>query len=124
MQVDLPDDLPPVYGSADQIIQLLLNIGLNSIECMPNGGQLQIGGAVEGQNLVLTITNDGPAIPAEHLPRLFEPFFTTKPYGTGLGLFICHSIVQQHGGMLDVSNLSEEQGVRFTITLPIERKTA
>ena len=124
VQVDLPDDLPPVYGSADQIIQLLLNIGLNSIECMPNGGQLQIGGAVEGQNLVLTITNDGPAIPAEHLPRLFEPFFTTKPYGTGLGLFICHSIVQQHGGMLDVSNLSEEQGVRFTITLPIERKTA
>ena len=74
--------------------------------------------------LALTMTNDGPPIPEEHIERIFEPFFTTKPDGTGLGLSICHSIVQQHGGAISVENLKDGKGVRFTITLPIARPTS
>ena len=84
---------------------------------------LEIAGQVQGQDLVVNISNDGPAIPSEHLPHLFEPFFTTKPNGTGLGLFICHNIVEQHGGTLEVSNLPDETGVQFTITLPYKPET-
>jgi len=123
VELILPEDLPPIYGSYDQFVQLLLNLGLNSIECMSNGGRLEIAGQVQGQDLVVNISNDGPAIPSEHLPHLFEPFFTTKPNGTGLGLFICHNIVEQHGGTLEVSNLPDETGVQFTITLPYKPET-
>jgi len=116
--VDLPEDLPPVHGLAEHLGQVLINLALNAIDSMPNGGQMRIAGQAREGWLEITFANDGPPIPPEHLARLFDPFFTTKPSGAGLGLFVSHGIVQQHGGDLSVANLSEEQGVCFTISLP------
>jgi PAS domain S-box-containing protein len=116
--VDLPAGLPAVQGSAEQLGQVLINLTLNAVDSMSNGGQVRLTGLAHNHRLVLTFTNNGPPIPAEHLGRLFEPFFSTKPTGTGLGLFVSQVIVQQHGGDLTVANLPDDQGVRFTITLP------
>ena len=69
--------------------------------------------------IVLTLSNNGPPIPPEHIGRIFDPFFSTKPNGTGLGLSTSYSIIQGHGGEIRVENLSDGQGVCFTITLPI-----
>jgi signal transduction histidine kinase len=117
--VDLPDDLPPIYGVAEQLGQVLINLALNALDSMPNGGLLRIACQARAGWLEVTCADNGPAIAAEHLGRVFDPFFTTKPGGVGLGLFVSHGIVQQHGGNLTVANLPEDQGVCFTITLPI-----
>ena len=118
---DLPADLPPVLAAPDQILQVLLNLSVNAIEAMPDGGHLHIA-ARAGDNVVeLALTNDGPPLPAEHIERIFDPFFTTKPDGAGLGLSISHSIVHRHGGTIGVENLEGDQGVTFTITLPVAR---
>ncbi|MGQ9492076.1 MAG: ATP-binding protein [Anaerolineae bacterium] len=122
---NLPADLPPVLGAPQQIGRVLLNLMINAIEAMSRGGRLDITAGLErglkpGQEmLALTLTNDGPAIPTEYLERIFDPFFTTKPGGTGLGLFVSHNIVQQHGGTLRVGNLESDRGVAFTLTLPL-----
>ena len=117
VESDFPNDLPAVIGIADQIAQVLVNLVLNAIDVMPEGGTLKAIGRVEGYSLALSLINNGPAIPAGNLEHIFDPFFTTKVEGTGLGLFICHNIVQEHGGTLAVENLSEG-GVAFKITLP------
>jgi signal transduction histidine kinase len=88
---------------------------------MPDGGQFHMKADVDGDMLVLVLTNSGSPIPAEVVEHIFDPFFTTKPTGTGLGLSISHSIVQRHGGTIRVENLSGEQGVAFVVTLPIAR---
>jgi PAS domain S-box-containing protein len=116
---DFPADLPPVFVAPDQIVQVLLNLSINAIEAMPDGGHLHITGRVDGDTVALTLANDGPPFPAEHIERIFDPFFTTKQKGTGLGLPISHSIVHRHGGTISVENLEGDQGVAFTVTLPI-----
>ncbi len=123
VDVDLPPELPKVSGSLDQIVQVLLNLALNSLESMPGGGNMEISGRQTGNQLTICITNDGPPIPNEHVEHLFEPFFTTKPNGTGLGLFVCHAIIQQHGGSLSAGNLPNGSGVRFTIALPVAQES-
>jgi two-component system NtrC family sensor kinase len=123
---DFAPDLPSVLAAPDQMIQVLLNLLINMIEAMPNGGLIELVARIEpshwresGQEmLVLTLANDGPPIPPEHLGHVFDPFFTTKPGGSGLGLFITHNIVQQHGGTLTVKNLEDDWGVVFTLSLP------
>jgi signal transduction histidine kinase len=116
--MDLPADGPMIFAAADQIVQVLLNIILNAIEAMPDGGHLHVTSRADGDMVALTLTNDGPPIPPEHLEHLFEPFYTTKPGGTGLGLSLSQSIVEQHGGAIRVNNLEGGRGVAFTITLP------
>jgi signal transduction histidine kinase len=117
--MDLPDDLPPVLVVPEQIVQVLLNLILNSIEAVPRGGQVQITAHVEEDMMVLSLLNNGPPIPQRHLKHLFDPFFTTKTNGTGLGLFISESIIKRHGGKIDIENLPDGQGVACTLTLPV-----
>ena len=116
---DIPENLPRVMGIPDQISQVFLNLVLNVRQALPSGGNLHIEARVEREMLVLTLTNNGPPIPDEHIEHIFDPFFTTKPDSTGLGLYISHTIIQQHGGTLSVQNLEGGKGVSFTITLPI-----
>ncbi|MFP4394668.1 MAG: PAS domain S-box protein [Anaerolineales bacterium] len=118
VQLDLPPDLPPVLGEAEQIEQVLLNLILNAIEAMRNGGVLGIDAQIKPNTVELNFSNDGPPILEKRLPHIFEPFFTTKPDGIGLGLFISHHIIGQHNGALRAENLPDEQGVVFTIELP------
>lgn len=116
---DFPADLPPVFVAPDQIGQVLLNLAVNAIEAMPDGGHLHIAARVDGDAVALVLTNDGPPIPGEDLRRVFDPFFTTKRRGTGMGLPLSHSIVDRHGGTIRVENLEGGRGVACTVTLPI-----
>jgi PAS domain S-box-containing protein len=117
----LPADLPPVCAAPDQIAQVLLNLMINAVEAMPDGGHLDIAGCADAGMLVLAVANDGPHLTSEQIGHIFDPFFTTKPDGTGLGLCISYGIIQQHGGTVNVENLEGGRGVTFTVTLPIAR---
>jgi signal transduction histidine kinase len=118
---DFPPGLPAVYVAPNQIVQVLLNLVINAIEAMPGGGHVHVAARVDGDVLVLSLTNDGPPIPPEYVGYVFDAFFTTKPGGTGLGLAISDSIVRNHGGTIRVENLSGDQGVTFKVTLPTSR---
>jgi signal transduction histidine kinase/predicted hydrocarbon binding protein len=114
-----PDHLPLIPVVPHQILQVLLNIVINATEVMEGGGLVQIEAREDDEMIALTLSNNGPPIPPEHIGRIFDPFFSTKPNGTGLGLSTSYSIVQGHGGDIRVENLSGGRGVCFTIRLPI-----
>ncbi len=119
---EFPADLPPIFAAPDQIVQVCLNLSINAIEAMPDGGRLHITGYADEDEVVLTLANSGPPIPEEQMAQIFDPFFTTKERGTGLGLPVSHSIVHHHGGTISARNLADGQGVAFTVRLPIVRK--
>ncbi len=120
---------PIIVGDANQLEQAFLNLITNAIDAMEaqDGGTLCVGarsrrpdGNRDGPlSVEVVITDTGPGIPPEHLPRIFDPFFTTKPpgRGTGLGLSICYGIVRDHGGTIQVESRPGE-GTRFTLALP------
>jgi signal transduction histidine kinase len=99
--------------------QALINIGLNAVQAMPEGGTLKVAGREEPEWLVLTIADNGPGIPPDNLGRIFEPFFTTKEpgAGTGLGLSVSFSLIKRMGGHIEVESRPGE-GSTFTIKLP------
>jgi len=113
-------------GSADQLKQVLLNLVINAMEAMPNGGVLSISTADvldNGQPCVqLIVADTGVGIPQSRLRQIFDPFFSTKPNGTGLGLAISHSIVTAHGGQIQVE--SQPNQTSFTICLPASENEA
>ncbi|MBN1141262.1 MAG: PAS domain S-box protein [Deltaproteobacteria bacterium] len=105
-----------------QISQSLWNLILNAAEAMAEQGVLTLG--AHGETGVLYVEDNGHGIPPDIRPRIFDPFFTTKDKGTGLGLATVHTIVEQHGGSIDVSD-GDGGGTRFVITLPgAVRRTA
>ena len=109
----------PTYASLDEnlVRQALLNIVRNSFEAMPDGGEIRFELRAFEKELELRISDNGPGITAEHLPRIFDPFFTTKREGTGLGLAHTRKIVREHGG--DVRcEARPGSGTTFIITLP------
>jgi signal transduction histidine kinase len=111
----------PVHGNADQIRQVLLNLVVNAMDAMPNGGTLLITTAdqqCEGTPcLELLVRDSGVGIPPDLIAQIFDPFFTTKLGGTGLGLAISHSIIEAHGGQIHVESAPNQ--TTFTIYLPI-----
>ncbi len=111
-------DVPPVLAVPDHLTQIFMNLVINAIEAMADHGQLHIAIYPEGNEVAISFTNNGPTISSEILSHIFDPFFTTKPEGSGLGLWISHSLVQQHAGSLTVENLGNQQGVIFTVKLP------
>ncbi|MCS7179451.1 MAG: CHASE4 domain-containing protein [Anaerolineae bacterium] len=82
----IPDDLPVVVGSQDQLAQVFLNLILNAVDAMPKGGRLEIQAIVHNQQVILTFADTGPGIPPEIMKHLFEPFITTKKGGDGSGI--------------------------------------
>jgi C4-dicarboxylate-specific signal transduction histidine kinase len=116
----LPPDLPPVLADDGRLGQLLLNLLLNAGDAMGGHGQLRIAARRSGNTVELEMADGGPGIPAEDLGRIFDPFFTTKPpgEGTGLGLSVCHAIVESFGGEIAAGN-REGGGAVFTVRLPV-----
>ena len=112
--------LPPVVVAADRIKQVFLNLLLNAIEAMPEGGPLRVRIVRSEQpaGVRIEFQDSGIGIAPESLPRLFEPFYSTKPRGSGLGLFISYRIVQEHGGTITVDSRPGE-GSTFTVWLPL-----
>jgi len=119
--------LPKVYFSIDSLKQVFLNIILNAIQAMPNGGTLKISAVVPKDQkwVIVNFSDTGHGIAKENLPHIFTPFYTTKKgkEGTGLGLYISYSIIQREGGDISVSS-REGVGTTFTVKLPIANQTA
>ena len=109
-------DLPKTVGDASQFKQVFLNLILNALQALPNGGQLWIDTQVMNEKVQLSFIDNGPGIPEDDLDKVFNPFFTTKNDGTGLGLAITHRIVLNHCGRIAVEN-RPEGGAKFTLTL-------
>ena len=124
IQVDCAfgDDVPPVRMLPESIQQVVINLIINAVDAMENVGQPRLGLRVYRSNgwCALEVSDNGHGITEENRKRLFEPFFTTKPVGkgTGLGLSITYSLVQAHGGRLDVES-TPGKGTRFTVRLPV-----
>jgi len=117
--------VPPLEMDPKQIQQVVLNLLLNAVDAMPEGGRVTIRCQEVGEGMAeLTIADTGSGIPPEHLSRLFEPFFSTKGNrGTGLGLAIAWGIVEQHGGTITVTSTVGE-GTTFAIRLPLAKQEA
>jgi signal transduction histidine kinase len=110
--------VPPLPGDREQLKQAFLNLVLNALQAMPDGGTLTVvTEAAEGQ-LRIRFADTGQGIPQENLERIFNPFFTTRQEGTGLGLAITHRIIQGHGGRIEVQSLLGA-GTTFTVVLPL-----
>ena len=122
LKTDLSSDLKPVMADRQLMQEVIMNLLINAIDAVPEGGLIQIKTAVEGDNILLSVNDQGHGIAPDNLHQIFDPFFTTKKTGegTGLGLSISLGIVQAHGGMLDVSSTTEN-GTTFTIQLPVEK---
>lgn len=120
ISVRLAEKLPPIRGVPDQLTQVFLNIIINAVEAMPNGGELRVGTLLtEDRRWVLVAFQDtGPGLTAEEIAHIFEPFYTTKPSGTGLGLAISYGIVERHSGTIEVSS-QPGQGTTFVVRLPV-----
>jgi PAS domain S-box-containing protein len=114
------ETLPPICGQASKLGQVVLNVLRNAaqaIEGTPNG-KIRVSAAPSDDHIEIVIEDDGPGIHVDHLPRVMQPFFTTKQNGTGLGLWISHTLVTEHGGTLDVQSVGG-RGTRVAIRLPI-----
>jgi len=139
VQMDLPRDCPQIYGDAGYLQQVFLNFINNSMDAMPEGGELRLrlrypardaagdgpasaaDRAPDAAEVAVEVSDTGHGIKPEMLPRIFEPMFTTKHMGTGagLGLAICEQIVRQHGGTIQVES-ELRRGTTFKITLPVD----
>lgn len=121
VHLQMSDALPMIWCDAAQIKQVLVNLILNGVQAMAEGGQLTIdvtaNPGTEPASIRIAITDTGTGIDPSHLSRIFDPFFTTKEEGTGLGLAIAHAIVEGHGGRIEVESVVN-CGSTFTVVLP------
>ncbi len=123
VNLDVPSDLPMIDSDRGQLQQVFLNILSNAYAAVEDGGRIDISLTQEDEALAVTISDNGPGIPQEHMRRIFEPFFSTRAdYGTGLGLSITFGIVEKLGGQLDVKN-NESGGASFTVRLPVTQRS-
>jgi|GEM_PF-1641683 len=112
-------DVPFVSCMPDRINQVFLNLIVNAIDASPQGGTIAIATEPDAPDVRVTISDTGPGIKADRLHRIFDPFYTTKAGGTGLGLSISQSIVNDHGGRIEVDS-AEGKGSTFRIVLPAQ----
>lgn len=112
--------LPLVEHDPALIQQVILNLLLNGIQAISGTGEVRVVLNQDGDTVIIQVSDTGRGIPAEALPRIFKPFFTTRTEGTGLGLSLANSIVQSHGGRIDVSS-APGKGSQFKVSLPLQR---
>jgi len=118
IDLKIKEGVCPALIDPDRLAQCLLNLYLNAIEAMDNGGVLSVDSGPDGdKDLKITISDTGRGIAPEHLSKIFDPYFTTKKTGTGLGLAIVHKIIEAQGGRIKVES-TPGQGSTFTIRIP------
>lgn len=115
-EIDVPRG-QQVWVDADMLRRAILNLTLNAIDAMPDGGELVITSYEGPRGFELEVADSGPGVSDDVRPRIFEPFYTTKSSGTGLGLAIVYRIAEVHGGDVSVTNCPEG-GAAFTIRIP------
>ena len=123
LESDVTEDLPGIEGDSEQLKQVYLNLLLNAIQAMPQGGRLRVHaqagpkGREDAAWVEIRVSDTGVGIPSMARRRIFDPFFTTKPQGTGLGLSVAKKIIELHGGTIDLE-LTAGPGTTFCVRLP------
>ena len=112
------DDLPLIEFDHQALEQVCLNLSMNAVEAMPEGGTLTITTSLNKSHVIISFRDTGKGIPEEYRQKIFDPFFTTKEHGVGLGLSISYEIVKAHGGRLEFLPTGG-QGTTCTIWLPL-----
>ncbi len=123
VHLDLSSDVRPVKGNSVQLQQVILNLMLNAFSAMSglDGSRLVVRTrSVDESNVLIEVEDSGTGIAAEKLESIFEPFVTSKREGLGMGLSICRSIIERHGGKISAAN-NPGRGAKFSITLPVSR---
>jgi len=122
VELKVPENLPPLYGDRQHLSQVFLNLFLNALDAMPEGGEMEITVTKSSEPgfLAVEVKDNGRGIPEHVLPNIFDPFFSTKlkVKGTGLGLSVSLGIIKQQGGDIRVKSRIG-QGTTFTVLLPI-----
>jgi two-component system sensor histidine kinase HydH len=120
LEVELDPALPALWLDPDQIRQVLLNILINAIQAMPEGGRLEVRSGWEAAKgeAAIEVADTGPGVPDAELDQIFDPFYSTRPDGSGLGLSICYQLVERHGGRILAEN-RPQGGLRLVVRLPL-----
>ena len=125
VETEFEGSLPPVLGDKVQLQQVVLNLILNAADAMshnpPEHRQIILRTGVKDDRIRVTVRDFGPGIDKENLEHIFEPFFTTKRTGLGIGLAVCHTIVEAHGGRIWAEN-NPDGGATFFFELPVISK--
>ena len=118
---DLAPNLPAVAGDPAQLLQVVVNLVLNALQAMPDGGALRLRTSLAGDNVLLVVEDDGEGMSEDVARQAFIPFFTTKDVGegTGLGLSVVHGIVTAHGGSIRIES-RPGAGATFEVALPAQ----
>jgi len=123
VHVDTGPDLPHIVLDEPQMKQVFMNLIINAIQAMPDGGTIEVRALTDDarKQIIVEVSDTGAGIAEKHLNRIFDPFFTTKTAGkgTGLGLAVSYGIVEQHGGEITVLS-ALGKGTMFTVALPLE----
>ncbi|MCL4303809.1 MAG: HAMP domain-containing protein [Anaerolineae bacterium] len=125
LNLNLPPNLPPVLADHDRISQVLLNLLGNALQYTPGGGTVTISAAIQQPELIISISDSGIGIPAEHLPHLFNRFYRVDKSrsraggGSGIGLTIAKHLVEAHGGHIRAESAGEGKGSTFSFALPL-----
>ena len=119
IDVSLSDNLPDIHCDPTQITQALLNVVLNALQAMPEGGICRIQAKTDpkSEGVELSVQDTGTGIQTKNISRLFDPFFSTKPQGSGLGLTIAHRVMSNHGGRIDMVS-TPNMGTTVSLWLP------
>ena len=115
---DLPPAIPQVQLDIDLFKQAFLNLFLNALQAMPNGGEMIVRTRCDGKNVLINVIDTGPGMSRETMAKIFKPFFSTRPSGSGLGLPTTKKIIEAHQGKLLVDS-EPGKGTAFTIVLPV-----
>ena len=121
IDVKTDEDLPLADIDPDKIKQVLLNIFLNALSAMPEGGKLSVEMAAQKDFMDVTISDTGSGIKEEDMPRIYDPYFTSKPAGTGLGLAVAQKIMDAHGGVIQMESKAGV-GTKVTLRFPLSAK--
>ena len=115
------EDIPNILFVRDQLLQVFLNLVLNSLDATEEGGTIEIATDADDDYVRVMVRDNGQGIDPADQARLFQPYFTTKSTGTGLGLFVCHKIVENAGGAIELLQ-SSPVGTTFVVSLPRQKK--
>lgn len=113
----VPFSTPSIKADREKLVQVFLNLILNAVQAMPNGGRLTVSASKVDGNVEVSFRDTGSGIPEENRDKLFKPFFTTKSAGTGLGLAISNRIIEAHGGAITFES-EAGKGTTFMVRLP------